>query len=501
LRLGVALAFWLLTALYLAPVWAFHYLPTQDGPAHLSSALALKDYGQPGTRYHEFFEIRSGPLPNWLAHLVLAGLMYVVPPLIAEKVLVSLYVLGFAWAARYFLTGLGGAGRLLASAALLFVYSRCFWLGFYNFCLSLVLYWTILGYVVRRREGLGLRDALVLAPLFLLAYFSHLFGFLVAAGSAAWLAFASRKRPLRGLACVTIAALPASVLTVIFLDSSGFFGSVAAHRLGAEPLAWLRQEDAWDRLRLEMLAIQWQIFEPQAAGYVAPGLLLGLLFAGLALASVGAARDARRPRVWPVAVLSLGFFLLYLLVPDHLGAGQNTTEHGGFLKARLALLPALLWLGCFPEPQMPALRRILGALAVLLVGLNLVLVTRYCERANVDLEEYTAGLASAGTGRTLFVLEPDGEPRGVAEPLLHAAGYYCLETGNVCLENYQPATSHFPLMLRDGVARGFGDFTEYPRPELVDVILDWQSPYAAGVPLSYREVFRQGRLRIFCRDH
>jgi hypothetical protein len=502
---GPAIAFWLLTSLYLVPVWAFHYLPTQDGPAHLSSAVALKDYGQTGTRYHEFYEVRSGPLPNWLAHLLLAGLMYLFPPLVAEKVLVSLYVIGFAWAARYFLTGLGGAGRLLASAALLFVFGRCFWLGFYNFCLSLIPFWVIVGYMVRRRDRLRLRDSLVLALLFLLAYFSHLFGFLVAAGSAAWLAVAGFRRPVRALARVGVAALPAGVLGIIFLAGTGFFGSLAADRLGAEPLAWLREDGVLDRLRLELLSMQWQIFEPQAGGYVAPGLLLWGLLGGLALASLARRRehydgDGERPRAWPVAGLGGLFFLLYLLVPDHLGAGANTTEHGGFLKARLALLPALLWLACFPEPRLPLARHALCATVFFLVGLNLVLVTQYCQHANRELEEYTAGLQRVGGGRSLFVLEPEGEPKGVADPLLHAACYYCLETGNVCLENYQPATNHFPLMLREGVTRGFGDFTAYARPELVDVVLDWQSPFAAGVPLSYREVLRRGRLRLLAKD-
>src|SRR5262249_7230825 len=41
---------------YLFPIWFFPYLPTQDGPSHLSNAVLLKDYGSPGTRYHEFFE-------------------------------------------------------------------------------------------------------------------------------------------------------------------------------------------------------------------------------------------------------------------------------------------------------------------------------------------------------------------------------------------------------------------------------------------------------------
>src|SRR5207302_4936914 len=141
-------------------------------------------------------------------------------------------------------------------------------------------------------------------------------------------------------------------------------------------------------------------------------------------------------RTWPVAVLGVLAFVLYLILPDHLGAHPRSTEHGGFLKDRLALLPPLLWLACFPEPQAPLVRRgLLGGLVVLL-GVNLVLATAYVARGNRTLEEYTAGVDSAGTGHTLFVLasrEDTSWP--LADPLLHAADYYCLGTGNVSLEN------------------------------------------------------------------
>jgi hypothetical protein len=496
---GQAAAFWLLTLLYLVPAWAFHYIPTQDGPAHLSSAIALKDYGAPGTRYHEFFQIRSEPLPNWLSHLLLVGLLYVFPPLVAEKILVTLYIVGFAAAARYFLTALGGAGRLLAPVALLFVFSRCFWLGFYNFCLSLALFWFILGYVLRRREQLGWRQALLLAPLLLLTYFCHLFGFLLAAGGAGWLALTARSRPLRRAAWVVVAALPATALTFYFLAGTGFFASRAAGRLEHAPLGWLSGDGGLGRLGLELLTIQWQIFEPHGAGRLGLGLLMWVLLAGLALANRGQGAVEPGRRAWPVALLGLGFFVLYLLVPDHLGASPNSTEHGGFLKARLALLPPLLWLACFRAPPLPGARRLLTRAAYLMVGVNLILVIRYCDRANGDLEEYTAGIASAGRNRAIFALEPDGGPRPVADPLQHAAGYYCLDTGNICLENYQPKTNHFPLVFREGVTWGYGDFAAYARPDLVDAIVDWQSPYAAGIPAKYREVFRDGRLRIFVK--
>ena len=98
---------WTVVLAYLLPVWVFRYVPTQDGPSHVFNALVIKDYSDSAAGYHQVFEIRADPLPNWTSHLLLAGLLYVVPPLVAEKLLVSLYVLGFAGSFRYFLGAFG----------------------------------------------------------------------------------------------------------------------------------------------------------------------------------------------------------------------------------------------------------------------------------------------------------------------------------------------------------------------------------------------------------
>src|SRR5262245_33869959 len=162
----------------------FRYVPTQDGPSHVFNALVIKDYGTSAAGYDQVFEIRPDPLPNWTSHLLLAGLLYLFPPLVAEKVLVSMYLVGFAGAFRYFLRAFGERCRPLSWTGLLFVYNRCFWMGFYNYCLGLVLLWAVLGYCLRRRDTLHLPQAAVLMVLLTAAYFTHLVTFLMAWVSA-----------------------------------------------------------------------------------------------------------------------------------------------------------------------------------------------------------------------------------------------------------------------------------------------------------------------------
>src|SRR5260370_976517 len=101
-RCDVALYAFLLI-LHLVPIWAFPYVPTQDGPWHLANAIILKDYGASHTRYHEFFELGWPLFPHWSSHLMIAGLLSVFSPLVAHKILASLYVIGFAVSFRYFL--------------------------------------------------------------------------------------------------------------------------------------------------------------------------------------------------------------------------------------------------------------------------------------------------------------------------------------------------------------------------------------------------------------
>ena len=153
-RHGEGVLFWALTFSYLVPVWVYHYVPTQDGPSHLDNAQILKDLGNSVAGYEAYFEIRAEPILNWTSHLLLAGMLYVVPALIAEKLLISLYILGFAGSFRYFLGAFGQRSRPLSWLGLLFVYNHCFWMGFYNFCLSLILVWLIVGFCLRRRGEL-----------------------------------------------------------------------------------------------------------------------------------------------------------------------------------------------------------------------------------------------------------------------------------------------------------------------------------------------------------
>ena len=491
-----AVTFWALVLAYLLPVWVFRYVPTQDGPSHVFNALVIKDYSTTAAGYDQVFEIRTDPLPNWTSHLLLAGLLHVFPPLVAEKLLVSLYVLGFAGGLRYFLGAYGERCRPLSWIGLLFVYNRCFWMGFYNYCLGLVLLWVVLGYCLRRRDTLHLPQAAVVMVLLTAAYFTHLVAFLLAWAGAFFAMI--RIPPWRSLGPVLVlaAGLPAACLTLDYFERTRFVEEGASRRLVDHSLAALRGKGAG--LWKDLAALDRELFECHAGARLPFTLLLlpycALLVCFTVVGRWSGEHDSTPGRLFPF-LFGLLLLAAYLLVPDDLH------RHGGVLKARLALLPPLVWLACLREPAHFGMRLVSRTAALGLVAANLFLVTATFAAGNRALAQYTAGLDAVGRGGRLFVVQPDPQPIPIADPLFHASNYYCLDTGILNLNNYETDAPHFPVAFRPGFRRGRGHWESYPNQDAVDVVLCWQTMPQLVVhgPAGWDEVFNQGPLRIYRR--
>jgi hypothetical protein len=495
-----AIIFWMLALAHLVPVWAFTYLPTQDGPCHINNAQIIKDCGNPETLYGDFFEVRLEPLPNLTSHLALTALLYVFAPLIAEKVLVSIYVLGFAASYRFFLGAFGPRCVPLSWVGLLLIYQRCFWMGFYNYCLGLILLWIVVGLCLRWRGRLNVLHLLCLTLLFTAAYFTHLAIYLLAALGALGTTLLTSPRRLLAPVIVTIAALPAAFLTVDYFQQTGIFRADSGLRLVRDPLARLRGEEVRTTLVQDLAAIDEELFAHHV-GRDLPGtlvltfyLVLLAIFTGLEARAESVDDGSNAGRLFPT-IFGLLLFAAYFLTANDL------SEHGGFLKTRLAPLFCLVWLACLRESTHLEVRLFFRILAFVLIVLNLLLVTATVAAGNRLLEQYTAGIETVGVRQRLFVIQPDPRPIPPVNPTLHAAHYYCLGTGNINLDNYEAETLHFPVKYRPGVRRGRTFWNSYPDKEAVDVILSWQAEGSAAprIPAGWNQVFNQGALRIFHR--
>jgi hypothetical protein len=454
LRDPYRLLFFALLVLNVLPLWCYRYFPSQDGPDHLASALILKEYNAPDSvRYREFYTINAHPDPNWAGHLLLVALMCLCPPLVAEKVLLTGYVILLPLSVRFALRSIRPGAETLATLAFPFVGNLFFHMGFYNFCYSLALYFFVVGYWLRHRDDLGLRTGLVLGLLGLVLYFCHLVTLAAACLAigvmATWLALrdwtAWRKggrvgpNPLlpalwaRGGKAV-LALLPTLPLALLFLGRQGVATAAYVAPVPRAPML----------LKLEALV-------SYASAEVLVSLGLAVVFlAGVVYVFLARLRVAKGDPFDGLLLVAVAYIVVVFAAPEGMSGGL-------FIPQRLSLFPyfvLILWLGAQPPGRF--FQRGLAAAGAVTALLFLGLHWERYAVFNDYLAEYASAaphiprqatvlpLAFSHTGR-----DAQGRPLSVrVSPFRHAGGLLGVESGAVDLTNYEGDTGYFPLLFR-----------------------------------------------------
>ena len=81
--------------------------------------------------FAEYYTINHKPAPNWLGHLALAGLILISNPLLAEKILLTGYILALPLAVRYAFRAIRSESATLAVLSFPFLYNCLLHYGFY----------------------------------------------------------------------------------------------------------------------------------------------------------------------------------------------------------------------------------------------------------------------------------------------------------------------------------------------------------------------------------
>jgi hypothetical protein len=355
-----------------------------------------------------------------------------VPPLVAEKVLVSAYALTFLAGAWYLAGSVRPESRWLALLAFPFVFNLLFQFGFYNFSISLGLFLFILGFWWRHRDRPGSPVYWVGINLLLtLCYFSHIlsFGLSLVAIAVLWLATLRRDGWRRHLLHVLVLA-PQGLLPLWYFT-----------RQGGDAIA-----SYWPLWRLVSYFCQLQVLSP-FGGYQdwLAGLqaLIFLLLLVLTLRREGLRPRWRREHAFPL--LAAFFTLLYFVSPEGLAGGS-------LLKNRLSLYPWLLLIPWLAPALSPRARRIVAAALALVALLNLVFVLLWYGRLSGDMARYLAGLATVEPGSRVLPVRFAHRPHGSRLDILgHAMSYAALEKGLIDWDNYEAALPYFPTQFADGV--------------------------------------------------
>lgn len=498
---GERLVFLGLVLISLVPIWAFTYFPSQDGPVHLENAnIIVHYYNDPGGIWRDYYEVDPDILGTWLLDSVLAGLLVIFPPLTAEKLFLSGYVILFMVAIRSALRTINHDSGFLALLALPFIYSFPFHMGFYNFCYSLPLLFLLLSYWLKHRQQFTCRRAAILGLLSIVLFLSHKVSFVMAwtgitvlilCDTVAKVAGQGPGRSSRRMLLQTnlIPALLVfflvAILLALFLYPQGI-------------------EIAYNKsilFRIETFLKPSSLISFDKSEKIL-ALAVMLFFAGICSHILIMKRFRLRLPTDEFLFVSFFCFLAYLTAPDYISGGT-------YVNQRMNLYPffsLVLWFGAQAFEKL--FKR---AIIILATVITLVASFHYLEKyaeLNSYLEEYFSGMHMIESNTTLLPLlfshrgrSPDDKLlSNRVKPFLHASGYIAAQKDIVDLSH----TPIDPLLWRQDLnpREHIGDIKSQP-PQVhfityrertggrVDYVLLWGDPGPSSEAEATRSIFRQ----------
>jgi hypothetical protein len=444
--------------MHLIPIWAFEYFPSQDGPVHLENASIIRDYYHPERSiYPNYYEFNKNFTPTWLGHLILTGLMYIVPALIAEKIFLTFYVILLPVSVRYALSTIRPEAGFLVYLSFPFIYNYTLHLGFYSFVFSLSFFFFMIGYWLKYRSHFTLPRILILACLSMLLYFFHVvslvMAYLAIAIFTTWLILMDfmdakaaesnkiiifREIAQRRIFPIFVAFLPTLILLLIFMQPRGL--EVRLDRSFSEILYILR-----DLLQIEAL-VSYQTAEFWIS------VALGLTFWGLFLYLIMLKTKRRGfDRLDGFLFVIATYVLIFMLSPKSISKFE-------IISPRLNLYPffaLMIWFAAQSYQEIVKRIIMVVSISISLIALSFHIV-KYAE-LNDYMSEYLSATERIESNTTLLPISfssrgfsSDGKVLTLkAKPFLHASGYIAAQKGVVDFTNYEAGEfDWFPLIFR-----------------------------------------------------
>lgn len=493
---GESLLFILLLVLHLALLWAFPFIPTQDGPGHQAVAFILRQYDHPEAGLLRQYYLPNGEaLPNWFIFFLMSRVLSFVSVPLAEKILLTAYVLLLPLSVRYTLKAIDRRATFLSVLSFPFLYNFLFQMGFFNFCFSLAAFFFSLGFWLRNQERMTPARIAILALLILWVYFCHPVTLVMAVVALLTLAVWRTLKTGSGrwLLGPLLACLPALVLMISFV------GRRAGATVSMLPL-WAKVKHLAGLYSLASVS-RWTI----------------LLAAALALLFFVVALVCLRTRRWRPFELEDGLLWVALIFALIFFAAPSELAGGGFINHRLNLFPFLALILWFGTCEHPAWRRRAIQIAATGIALGFLGVFSWMyARINADLTEIAAAGEHVEADHTLLFLsfahrgeQLEGRPLIFrTEPYVHASGYIAARKRLVDLSLYEASENYFPIYFeprldpfRHLAAVRLGIETEPPRIDLlgypkrtggrVDYVLIWGLREDRRREPAVRETLRQ----------
>jgi hypothetical protein len=433
-----------LIALYLVPIWRFRFFPSSDGPSHIYNAQILRHLRHADEPFHDYFVPNFRPFPNWTAAFLMWLLQFVAAPLLAEKLLLTIYIVLFVLGLHYLLKVTAHRTPLLLVVGSLYFFNYLLLMGYYSYSLGVPLLLFTIGFFWKHRDALAWKHVGLLSLLLLLLYFSHPVPYLMALVALALFSVLLYRRRGRDILRIFVGCVPSVAL--------GFYYFLAYRIVSAEkiPLQFRSLAEVVTHLVkmtfLVTMDLQRQPLLASLSGLFILGLFI-MTFAKKMRIRMNVLSYAADRKDYLLLLCLVGV-LISLIIPDAVAG------HGSDIFTRTIFITSLLVLPWLSDDWSKLTTAVVSVCAVGLVAVNLVVLDRSFAVANKDLSDFVSCRPQAGHANTLIPLVfRRSEPSSRIPVFVHASDYYCLNNFNINLANYEADKDYFPLRFREGVER------------------------------------------------
>jgi hypothetical protein len=430
--------------LCLLQIWLPFCYPNCDGPCHLNNAAITGElwWGQKGSIYERFYMFNYGPNPNWLTNLLLLALEGLFTNIVAEKVLLSGFVLLMIGGYMRLLTLLKNGAQLWPLVIFIFIFLNPLAQGFYNFSFSIACYFWLTASWLSYLDHRTWKHIVLFFLMLTVTWFCHPVSFIFGGFTAGALALSYlfsasigvKVREWGGVFCVlVISILPFVFLFLGFADRFG----------GMEQVVTTFSPDRLKDLAFFKYAINYSHKEEDVL--IAVGLLFVALFLLLLAWRVRAGRQVNKH---DGLLLTLLFALwVFLYMPDAL-------LHAGYLVMRAGIYVWLLISICLV--YIPAPQKLLNSVAAMVFVFFVVLFfirMPVSFKAADAIEDYLSAEKYIKPGSVVLPLcydtwgvGRDGKTIASRNNIFCHMAQYITVPGVLVLDNYEANTGYFPLL-------------------------------------------------------
>jgi hypothetical protein len=428
----------LLLAAHLALVWLLPFFPSQDGPSHLYNLYVLHDLLNSGTTWGNYFSATPHFAPNLGFTLIAYPLASILPPLVTEKLFLSIYIALIGATVPVLMKSLDRPVFPFSYFGLPVIFNHSLLMGFYSYTITVPLF--ILGFClawkVRSRSLFTRFTCFNLTGLII--FYCHIipFIFFLIAVASITLAEEHGLRKKAGILGVHFMLLIPSILAMI-----GYLMDGSKRKF--HDFSYLVSPERLVSLIKELFSFSTVLFSRWQALPAALFISLAVIIIYSSLKDLWLTRQSCtniRPSEKALVTMASVLIIAYLLAPFRFGDGS-------YFNQRFPWVILLILLPLFRLPALSLLQRfgpmLIAVTATAIFASNAVAL--YQESTKVT--RFVGGCSADIPGGAFVMAYKIQNPE--VDVLMHAASYYGLFKECVDIGNYEARLDYFQVRFRN----------------------------------------------------